>query len=166
MPKHKHRYQAWLVPQFAPPGSAKVSGYFITAVASTVLWKYWPILQLQENEAQGAENLAYAVSVVSSPDPVYTAAMGIRPSTVLWEQGRDLLFLHALLWRLQWYPGRRDRGTHHPADRKVQMQPQAASNCLGLRSATSALLHGAVLSFSSLICVAWGEERMSPINPW
>lgn len=94
--------------RFAPPGSAKVSGYFITAIVSTALWKYWPILQLQENEAQGEEKLAYAVSGVPSSNSVRTAAMGIRPRTVLWEQGRDVLFLHHLQPQLQWYPGRGD----------------------------------------------------------
>lgn len=46
------------------------------------------------------------------------------------------------------------------------MQPQAARNCRGLRSATSALLGGAVLPLSSFTCAAWGEERTSPTNPW
>lgn len=47
----------------------------------------------------------------SSPKPVYMAGMGIRPSTVLWEQGRDAFFLHPQLWQLQVTP--RERGPWH-----------------------------------------------------
>lgn len=37
----------------------------------------------------------------SPPQTLCMASMGTRPSKVLWEQGRDMLFLHPLLWQLQ-----------------------------------------------------------------
>lgn len=67
----KAQVPSMTVPQFALPGSAKVSGYFITGVVSTALWKYWPILQLQENEAQREEKLAYAARGESSSNTMY-----------------------------------------------------------------------------------------------
>lgn len=153
------------VPQFALPGSAKVSGYFITAVVSTALWKYWPILQLKENKAQREEKLAYAVSGESSSNPVYTAAMGTRPSKVLWEQGKDALFLHPLLRQLQDTQG---EGTMAHITlltgrcRCSHRQPVIAWDWEQPHQ-----LCPAVQSFPSpRLPALHREERMSPTNPW
>lgn len=43
--------------------------------------------------------LVWPVSGVSPLNPVYMAATGVKPSTAPCMQGRDVLFLHPMLWQ-------------------------------------------------------------------